>query len=127
MKICIYWGLRKSEDTKLIRNPPNPGSYTNPLQCVIRCSYVTGIESLQQFRNASPSGTISFSLLLSAGSLAHTSSIPASREQSSHQSTQQQPRPAAATAAAEAANQYPQRRTACVFLLRACWGARLAI
>ena len=30
-----------------------------------------GIESLQQFRNASPSGTISFSPLLSAGSPAH--------------------------------------------------------
>jgi hypothetical protein len=35
----LNWGLRNYADTKLIRNPPNPGSFTNPLQCVIRCSY----------------------------------------------------------------------------------------
>ena len=63
---------------------------------------------------------------LQAGSPAHPSSSPASREQSCHQSTQQQPRPAAATAAAEAANQHPQRRTACVFLLRDCWGGTIS-
>ena len=95
------WRLRNSEDTKLIRNPRNPGYYTNPLQCVVRRSYGYWNESLQHFRNASPSGTIFFSPLLSAGSPAHPSSSPAteatspgtSRQPSSHHSIQQQQQP----------------------------------
>ena len=32
------WGLRNSEDTKLIHNPPNPGSYTKMhSECTPRC------------------------------------------------------------------------------------------
>ena len=64
-----FGGLRNSEDTKLIRNSPN----LTLMRCNAQSGVLmyTGLESLQQFRNASPSGTISFSPLPSAGSPAH--------------------------------------------------------
>ena len=60
------WGLRNSEDTKLIRNPPNPGSYTKMhSECTPRCycnllllRLCAGVWSTQEYKgNAFGPGT----------------------------------------------------------------------